>query len=235
MKIMTNNPFQLPQPVKIHFEATNTEDPVTFLSAFSEDAVVIDAGKEYRGKTAVKAWSEKVYFGDHLRLKITNAVQDAVEIVVTAKSDGDYDKTGLPDPLFLDFHFTVEGEKITRLRNVLSSNSRNIKLPEPVAAYYHACDVFDGTLLADCFAKDSLLVDEGQEYHGPQAVSEHILEANRNAKIKTDITACMAKNSITVVTATISGNFDGSPLPLDFIFTLNGDKIKALTIVSAGE
>lgn len=232
---MTNNQFQLPKPVEAHFQATNTDDPVTFLSIFSEDAVVIDAGKEYRGKTAIKAWSDHDYFGDHLRLEITNAVQDAEEIVVTAKSDGDYDKTGLPDPLYLDFHFTVERDKITRLRNVLSSNSRALKLPQPIAAYYHACDVLDSTLLADCFAKDSLLVDEDQEYHGPEAVSEHILEENRNAKVKTDITACTKKSGKTVVTATISGNFDGSPLPLDFIFTLNGDKIKALTIVLAGE
>lgn len=232
---MTNNQFQLPKPVEAHFQATNTDDPVTFLSTFSEDAIVIDAGKEYRGKTAIKAWSDRDYFGDHLRLEITNAVQDAVEIVVTAKSDGDYDKTGLPDPLYLDFHFTVEGDKITRLRNVLSSNSRALKLPQPIAAYYHACDVFDGTLFADCFTKDCLLVDEDQECHGPKAVSEHILEANRSAKVKTDITACTEKSGKTVVTATISGNFDGSPLPLDFIFTLNGDKIKALTIVLAGE
>lgn len=27
--------------------------------------------------------------------------------IVTAKVDGDFDKTGLPDPLLLDFHFTV--------------------------------------------------------------------------------------------------------------------------------
>lgn len=227
---MTNNQFQLPKSVEAHFQATNTDDPVTFLSIFSEDAIVMDAGKEYRGKAAIKAWSDHDYFGDHLRLEITNAVQDAVEIVVTAKSDGDYDKTGLPDPLYLDFHFTVEGDKITRLRNVFSSNSRALKLPQPIAAYYHACDV-----LADCFAQDSLLVDEDQEYHGPEAVSEHILEENRNAKVKTDITACTEKSGKTVVIATISGNFEGSPLPLDFIFTLNDDKIKALTIVLAGE
>lgn len=38
-----------------------------------------------------------------------------------------------------------------------------------------------------------------------------------------------------IVTATISGNFAGSPIPLDFHVTLNNEKIKTLNIVVAGE
>ena len=232
---MINNKFQLSKPVEAHFQATNADDPVTFLSIFTDDAVVIDAGKEYHGKTAIKEWSDLDYFGVRLRLEVTNAVQDAVEIVVTAKSDGDYDKSGLPDPLYLDFHFTVEGDKVTRLRNVLSSNSKAVPLPAPIAAYYHASDVYDGALLAGCFAADAVLADEGKEYHGPEAVSGHILEANRNAKVMTEITGCVEKNGDTVVTATLSGNFEGSPIPLDFLFNLENEKIKALNIMLAGE
>lgn len=232
---MTNNKFQLPKPVEAHFQAANSDNPAAFLSLFARDAVVLDAGKEYHGKTAIKEWSDRDYFGVHLRLEVTNAVQDAKEVVVTAKSDGDYDKTGLPDPLYLDFHFMLEGDKITRLRNVLSSNGRAIPLPQTIAAYYHASDVYDGDLLAACFAADAVLVDEGNEYYGPEAVSGHILEANRDAKVMTEITNCVEKNGKTVVTATISGNFDGSPVPLDFHFTLSNGKIKTLNIVVAGE
>ncbi|MCH3965439.1 MAG: nuclear transport factor 2 family protein [Clostridium sp.] len=232
---MTNNKFQLPKPIETHFQATNTGDSVTFLSTFAEDAVVIDEGREYRGKTAIKEWSDRDYFGDHLMLEVTNAVQDAEEIVVTAKSDGDYDKTGLPDPLYLDFHFTVKGDKVTRLRIVLSSNGRSIPLPQPIAAFYHASDVYDDTLLAGCFAADVVLVDEAKEYHGPEAVSGHILEANKGAQVMTEITGCVEKNGETVVTATLSGSFEGSPIPLDFHFALESGKIKALNIVLAGE
>ncbi|AWI07201.1 nuclear transport factor 2 family protein [Clostridium drakei] len=232
---MSNNQFQLPKPVEVHFQATNTDDPVTFLSAFAEDAVVIDAGKEYHGKAAIKEWSDLDYFSIHLRLEVTNAVLDAGELVVTAKSDGDYDKTGLPDPLYLDFHFTLDGDKITRLCNVLSSNSRAIPLPQSIAAFYHASDVYDDALLAGCFAADAVLADEGMEYHGPEAVSEHILEANRDAKVMTEITHCTEKNGETVVTATLSGNFERSPIPLDFHFSLEKGKIKALNIVLAGK
>lgn len=232
---MTNNKFQLPQAVETHFQATNTDDPVAFLSIFDENAVVIDAGKDYHGKSDIKEWSDHAYFGVHLRLKVINAVQDAEMIVVTAMCDGDYNKAGLPDPLFLDFHFTMGGDKITRLCNVLSSNSRAILLPQPIAAFYHASDVYDEDLLACCFAEDAFLVDEGETYHGPQAVSGHILKANRGAKVMTEITDCEEKNGETVVTATISGNFEGSPIPLDFCFALNNGKIKNLNITVSEE
>lgn len=232
---MINNKYKLPQPIEAHFQATNTDEPVAFLSIFTENAVVFDAGKEYHGKAAIKEWSDSNYFGVRLRLEVTNSVQAAKEIVVTAKSDGNYDKTGLPDPLYLDFHFSLEGDKITRLRIVLSSNSSAIPLPQPIATYYHSSDVFDDELLASCFVKDAILVDEGEEYNGPEAISRHILEANRAAKVVTEITDCIQKNDETVVTATISGNFTGSPIPLDFHFTLDNGKIKTLEIVVACE
>ncbi|WP_405116521.1 nuclear transport factor 2 family protein [Paenibacillus sp. FSL K6-1217] len=228
------NKIQIPRPVEQHFHATNTDDPATFLSIFAEDAVVFDAGKEYHGKTAIKEWSDHDYFGVGLRLEIKNVVENAKEIVVTAQSDGNYDKTGLPDPLYFDFHFTVDGDKITRLHNVLSSNSRAIPLPQPIAAYYHASDICDDDLLANCFAEDAILVDNGEEIHGPEVISEFIVKANRDAAGRTEITNCAEKNDETVVTATISGNFKGSPIPLDFRFMLNNGKIKALNIVVSG-
>ncbi len=110
-----------------------------------------------------------------------------------------------------------------------------VPLPVPIATYYHASDVYDGALLASCFAEDALLYDEGNEYHGPEAISGHILKANRDAKVITEITNCVEKNGDTVVTATLSGNFEGSPIPLDFFFKLENRKIKALNIVLAGE
>jgi len=53
--------------------------------------------------------------------------------------------------------------------------------------------------------------------------------------VKTDVTNAVEKNGDTVVTATISGNFDGSPVTLDFYFTMKNQKIATLKIVSAGE
>jgi hypothetical protein len=37
------------------------------------------------------------------------------DFIVSAAVDGDYDKTGLPDPLILTFYFSLAGDKISRL------------------------------------------------------------------------------------------------------------------------
>ncbi len=133
-------------------------------------------------------------------------------------------------------HIIADSKKLESERVLVNGGARGgFFLPKPIAAYYHASDVYDDDLLASCFAEDAILIDEGEEYHGPKDVSGHILEANRNAKVITEITDCIEKNDETVVTATISGNFDGSPVPLDFHFTLNNGKIKTLNIVMADE
>jgi hypothetical protein len=37
------------------------------------------------------------------------------EVIVHAVTDGEYDKTGLPDPLVLTYYFTVRDDRIVRL------------------------------------------------------------------------------------------------------------------------
>jgi len=45
------------------------------------------------------------------------------EIVVTVNCDGTFDKTGLPDPLLLDHHFTLAGDKIAAFRSRLADEA----------------------------------------------------------------------------------------------------------------
>lgn len=225
------NKFELPDVIKTHFNAANTDNPATFISTFGDNAVVIDAGNKYHGKSAIKKWSEETYFKDHLRLKITNVVKDIKGIVVTAIATGDFDKTGIPDPLFLDFHFFIIDSKISLLHIVMSSNSKGIILPTPIATYYHACDIYDVSLLEECFKEDAVLHDEDTDYHGPIEISNHILNANRDANVTLEITDCTNQNNVIVVAAILSGNFEGSPLPMDFHFSLDKGKIKFLKII----
>ncbi|WP_059054201.1 nuclear transport factor 2 family protein [Paenibacillus senegalimassiliensis] len=110
----------------------------------------------------------------------------------------------------------------------------NLQIPEVVKKYFEASNSYDRNLLAKCFAEEAILYDEGQTYHGQAAIETHIVETNNKLLVKTDVTNVVEKNGETIVTATVSGNFDGSPVPLDFYFTLNSQKISLLRIVSAG-
>jgi hypothetical protein len=48
-------------------------------------------------------------------MEVVSAVDHYGDLIVTAKLDGNYDKSGLPDPLILTFYFTLRGNKITKL------------------------------------------------------------------------------------------------------------------------
>lgn len=90
------------------------------LANFSEDAIVEDEGKEYHGIPAIKEWSDGQHFTAQITLEPTKVMQNEDDIAVTAKVDGNFDKTGLPDPLLLDFHFCIRGDKIARLTIALT-------------------------------------------------------------------------------------------------------------------
>ena len=44
-----------------------------------------------------------------------SAAEQYGEVIVHAVTDGEYDKTGLPDPLVLTYYFTVRDDRIVRL------------------------------------------------------------------------------------------------------------------------
>ncbi len=106
---------QMPQVISDYVTTSNLPDPDGFVACFAEDAVVVDEGQDRQGKDAINSWSAEYHFAVHVKLEPVKAKQEGTEYVVTCKIDGDFDKTGLPDPLLLDYHFHVKDGKITRL------------------------------------------------------------------------------------------------------------------------
>jgi hypothetical protein len=70
------------------------------VAAFASDALVNDIQREFWGPDAIRRWADREIIGD---------------VIVSAAVDGDYDKTGLPDPLVLTFYFSLDGGQISRL------------------------------------------------------------------------------------------------------------------------
>jgi hypothetical protein len=106
---------KLPQPVAAYIKATNDNDSTAFLASFADDALVNDIQREFWGRAAIEKWAEREIFGAKVTMEVVGAVDHYGDLIVTAKLDGSYDKTGLPDPLILTFYFTLRGDKITQL------------------------------------------------------------------------------------------------------------------------
>ncbi len=98
-----------------YVRTVNQGDAAGFLELFADDAVVEDAGREIRGLDAISKWSTTDIFALNVRLEVIDKSDEAGEIVLTAKVDGDFDRTGLPDPLNIVHTFRVANDKIGSL------------------------------------------------------------------------------------------------------------------------
>lgn len=107
-------------PIATFIRAVNEHDPDAFLSSFTSDAVVTDVGREFRGTTAIKEWGDREIFGVNVTLDVIDVAERDGQTVVTVKVDGTFDKTGLPDPLLLNHHFTLDGGKIVAFSSRLA-------------------------------------------------------------------------------------------------------------------
>jgi hypothetical protein len=106
---------QLPQTVAAYIAATNNHDAAAFIALFANGAVVDDVGREFRGLAAIKAWSDREIFDARVTLEVIDVADNDRETVLTTKVDGNFDRTGLPDPVIIDHHIAVEGDKIVSL------------------------------------------------------------------------------------------------------------------------
>jgi hypothetical protein len=105
----------IPEPIESAVKAANDHDSTGFLSNFAETAVLTDEGQEYHGAAAIEKWSDEKLIGDNVTFDITDITISGDSSVVIAKVDGDFDKTGLPDPFVMALHFVISGSKIKRL------------------------------------------------------------------------------------------------------------------------
>jgi hypothetical protein len=111
-----------------------------------------------------------------------------------------------------------------------TKNSPTIDLPAPVVAYWTAANAGDSAAAAACFAADATVRDEGHTHRGAAAIAGWIEQTTQAAHPVVDPLRCAAEAGRLLVTAKVSGFFPGSPVELDFEFTLAAGKIAKLEI-----
>ena len=107
-----------------------------------------------------------------------------------------------------------------------------LPLPKPIEIFMSSENTHDAEALADCFAADATVRDEGQTMKGLKAIKAWRLETAKKYQHTVEPVAAAARDGKTVVSTKLTGDFPGSPVTLDFVFTLEGGKIAALEIQS---
>ncbi len=107
--------MQLPPTAAEYVRSINDHDPAAFNALFAEAAFVNDAGREFRGRAAIESWSDRDIFDAQVTLEVISATDRDGETVITTKVEGSFDRTGLPDPVIINHHITVEHDRIVGL------------------------------------------------------------------------------------------------------------------------
>jgi uncharacterized protein (TIGR02246 family) len=102
-------PDAVPDPVARLLEAANDNDVDAFLATFADEGVVDDWGRQFVGRDAIRAWSDREFIGQRVRLDVRDVRRDGEATVVSALVGGD----GFNGPS--QFSFLLDGDRVSRM------------------------------------------------------------------------------------------------------------------------
>jgi ketosteroid isomerase-like protein len=103
--------IKLPPIIGAYVDASNNHEVNSILSCFSDDAIVHDEGKEFRGKKAIGAWIAKTIERYKFQFKPLSIKDCDSEVVARIEVSGTFDGS----PISLDYRFAIKNDKILSL------------------------------------------------------------------------------------------------------------------------
>lgn len=103
-------------------------------------------------------------------------------------------------------------------------------LPSVVLRFVDASNLRDLDLFVSCFAAAAVVEDEAQTHRGIDEIREWKRQTEHRYAYTTEPVHFIERDGRTILTATLTGNFPGSPANLTYEFTIADDAITALSI-----
>jgi hypothetical protein len=107
-----------------------------------------------------------------------------------------------------------------------------IKLPPLIQRYIDASNAHDVELILECFADDAVVRDENATHRSKIDIGHWITTTIEKYKFQFKPLSSQQRDNETVISVEVSGTFPGSPVTLDYHFTVANEKISSLTIDS---
>ena len=105
----------LPPPIVEFVNAINRHNTTDVLQTLGENIVITDEGQEYRGIEEARTWCDEKCVAVKVTLRVVDMNETDDEAIVAFEIDGSFDKSGLPDPFVMNFHFTIADNKVVEL------------------------------------------------------------------------------------------------------------------------
>ena len=92
-------------------------------------------------------------------------------------------------------------------------------------AFVKAQNDHDTDALLQCFTTDALVHDEGRDYRGAAAIRAWSDDVIQKYRLSAEVRDVVEQGDEIKVTSLVSGNFDGSPAELTYLFKIRDGKI----------
>lgn len=103
-------------------------------------------------------------------------------------------------------------------------------LPEAVTQYFDASNRFDAESAAACFTPEAIVRDEGKAHVGRDEIRNWVSHASKEYQPQASVVSAQQNGDKLAVAVSVTGQFPGSPVELDFDFSLRDEKIAELTV-----
>src|ERR1700757_5273986 len=98
-----------------HIDAINAGDTDRTVATFAEDAYVNDNHREFVGVNAIRRWVTNEVVANKVTIEAREVHNHYGDTVVRVAYDGTFDRTNLPDDIFMTNYFSVRDGKIVSL------------------------------------------------------------------------------------------------------------------------
>jgi ketosteroid isomerase-like protein len=112
----------------------------------------------------------------------------------------------------------------------MNTQNQALKLPEPIRLYWEATNARQPEAACASFTPDATVLDEGETLSGSPAILSWIAETTEKYQPVVEPLRMRESDGKHLVTARVSGTFPGSPVEIEFAFTLREGKIACLEI-----
>ncbi|WP_210638730.1 MULTISPECIES: nuclear transport factor 2 family protein [unclassified Pseudomonas] len=105
-----------------------------------------------------------------------------------------------------------------------------LKLPSVVEQYFDISNGGDASRLATCFSTNASVFDENRTHEGIDAIEAWLRETQQAFAFQVEPVEVIQGAGTLTVTARVTGDFPGSPVRLNHVFTLADGRISSLEI-----
>jgi SnoaL-like protein len=106
----------------------------------------------------------------------------------------------------------------------------DIALPAPIGTYFASEIAHDASAIDSCFAADAIVRDQGSTIQGIPAIKAWLVQTGERYRHTVEPRGVYLQDGRVVVLSRITGEFPGSPMTLEHIFKIAGDRITSLEI-----